>query len=185
VADGKPTKDQLRVMMQALLVERFGLRLHFERQTVPVLALTLAKPGKTGPQLIPHAQGPPCEKTTDTSDSTPQGTTATVFPRVCYMYGAHPLQSGLFEFGSRSTPMSQLAQVLPHMEDQGYPIVDQTGLVGSYDFTLSFVLRSRQPPMDGPEFLTSLKDQLGLVLKKTTEPLEVLVIDHVEEPSPN
>ena len=59
------TKDQYRLMMQALLAERFGLKLHFEMREMPVLTMVLAKPGLPGPRLIPHDKGQPCqEKTT-------------------------------------------------------------------------------------------------------------------------
>ena len=53
--DGDPakdTKDQMRLMVQSLLAERFGLVARYETKQVPVFALTLAKPGKTGPQLF-------------------------------------------------------------------------------------------------------------------------------------
>ena len=53
-AEGNPTKDQMRLMMQSLLAERFKLAVHFETQEVPVLAMTLIKPGKLGPKLTPH-----------------------------------------------------------------------------------------------------------------------------------
>src|SRR5579884_1780205 len=54
------TKDQMRLMMQSFLAERFRLAAHFETPTLPVLALILAKPGKPGPNLLPHDKGPPC-----------------------------------------------------------------------------------------------------------------------------
>jgi hypothetical protein len=54
-ASGNPTKDQMRLMMQSLLADRFKLAIHFETQQVPVLALVLVKPGVTGPKLRPHA----------------------------------------------------------------------------------------------------------------------------------
>jgi hypothetical protein len=60
-APGNPTKDQMRLMVQALLAERFQLAVHFETHETPVLAMTLAKPGKTGPGLRPHAEGPSCD----------------------------------------------------------------------------------------------------------------------------
>ena len=56
-AEGNPTKDQMRLMMQSLLADRFKLVVHFETQEVPVLALTLVKPGKIGPKLRRHAEG--------------------------------------------------------------------------------------------------------------------------------
>ena len=50
-APGNPTKDQMRLMMQSLLADRFKLRIHFETHEGPVYALTLVRPGHTGPKL--------------------------------------------------------------------------------------------------------------------------------------
>src|SRR5579863_8342925 len=47
-ADGNPTKDQMRLMMQSLLAERFKLKVHFETKELPLFALTLVKPGTPG-----------------------------------------------------------------------------------------------------------------------------------------
>jgi hypothetical protein len=47
-AEGNPTKDQMRLMMQSLLVDRFKLVTHTERQTKPAFNLVLAKAGKPG-----------------------------------------------------------------------------------------------------------------------------------------
>jgi uncharacterized protein (TIGR03435 family) len=60
-AAGNPSKDQMRLMMQSLLAERFGLVVHFEIQETPVLAMTLVKSGRMGPKLRPHAEGPSCD----------------------------------------------------------------------------------------------------------------------------
>jgi hypothetical protein len=60
-AEGNPTKDQMRLMMQSLLADRFKLAIHFKKQHIPALALILDKPGKTGPKLRRHSDGPPCE----------------------------------------------------------------------------------------------------------------------------
>src|SRR5262249_19793491 len=73
-AEGEPTKDQLRLMMQSLLADRFKLAVHYEHMEVPVLALVLDKPGKTGPKLYPHSDGVPCDVSPPPSD---------VFPPVC------------------------------------------------------------------------------------------------------
>ena len=59
-AEGNPTKDQMRLMMQSLLADRFKLKIHFETREGSVLAMTLVKPGKIGPKLRPHSDGPPC-----------------------------------------------------------------------------------------------------------------------------
>jgi uncharacterized protein (TIGR03435 family) len=58
---GAPSKDQARLMMRALLVERFQLAIHFEKQEKPALALTLIKPGKLGPGLHRHDEGAGCK----------------------------------------------------------------------------------------------------------------------------
>jgi hypothetical protein len=68
-APGSPTKDQMGLMMQSLLAERFRLAVHFEMRTKPVLALVFAKPGKTGSRIQPHSQGLPC----DAKWTAPQG----------------------------------------------------------------------------------------------------------------
>ena len=66
------------------------------------------------------------------------------------------------------------------------PVVDQTGLVGLYDFTLHW---NRSPDPDigdtAAPFRGALKSQLGLELKPTHAPIDILVIDHVERPSEN
>jgi uncharacterized protein (TIGR03435 family) len=74
------------------------------------------------------------------------------------------------------------------------PILDRTGLTGKFDLIIEFAPRPKftQPPDassqssdTGPTFLEALKDQLGLKLESTTGPVDTLVIDHIEEPSPN
>jgi len=59
-ATANPTKDQMRLMVQSLLADRFQLAAHFEAREVPVFELKLARAGQRGPKLIFHADGPPC-----------------------------------------------------------------------------------------------------------------------------
>ena len=74
------------------------------------------------------------------------------------------------------------------------PVVERTGLVGTFDFALEFAPQidgplppgaDFQPDPSAPTFLEVLKEQLGLKLESQTGPVDVLVIDHIEEPSPN
>ena len=99
-----------------------------------------------------------------------------------------------FYLGSRDTTMQRVADSLPFLGNLGRPVVDQTGLTGTFDFTLNFVRESNQPlspgaetqpAPQGPTFLEALQEQLGLKLKPIKAPLKILVVDHVEEPSPN
>jgi len=78
------------------------------------------------------------------------------------------------------------------------PVVDHTGLSGRFDFTLTWVPDEFQFPdlkvpgaptipsvTDGPDLFTAFQQQLGLKLDSTKEPVDVIVIDHVEKPSEN
>lgn len=71
------------------------------------------------------------------------------------------------------------------------PVVDRTGLSGNFDFLVRITVRWRPGSPDaegdesGPTFPEVLSDQLGLKLKPATAPIDKLVIDHIEEPSPN
>src|SRR3984957_9616263 len=58
-AQSNPTKEEMRLMMQSLLIERFHMKVHHEMREVPVYALILAKPGKMGPNLKPHPSDDP------------------------------------------------------------------------------------------------------------------------------
>jgi uncharacterized protein (TIGR03435 family) len=67
-AQGNPTKDQMRLMVQSVLADRFKLAVHYETRKLPVYALVLSKEGKLGPQLKP-ADGS-CSSTSDDSKTT-------------------------------------------------------------------------------------------------------------------
>jgi len=192
-AEGNPTKDQMRLMLQSLLTERFKLAVHFERRQTQVFALVLDKPGRMGPKLRHHADGAPCDVAGDDEDSR-DGPAATpkVFPRHCGTYALWSMPNYVRFIGSRDTTMPLIANFLAADANLARPAVDQTGLKGNFDFTIQYSRDSIAPPAvgaepepQGPTFLEALRDQLGLKLKPTMAPVDVLVIDHVEEPSPN
>ena len=68
-------------------------------------------------------------------------------------------------------------------------MVDQTGLKGAYDFTLKWrsdqFVPSDASGTDAPSFFTAIQEQLGLRLVPSKAPVEVIVIDHIEQPSAN
>ena len=190
-----PTKDQMRLMMQSLLADRFKLTVHFETQKVPALALTLAKPGKTGPSLRPHAEGPSCDVPVPSSARGPSASNSEVFPLECNVYGLSGRADHTLLAGSRNTTMELIAASLSSLPDGlERPVVDRTGLTGKYDFTIEWTPESNGsaasaagvlPAPQGTTFLEAVKEQLGLKLESTKAPLKVLVIDHVERPSEN
>jgi bla regulator protein BlaR1 len=180
-----PTKDQFRLMMRSLLADRFKLAVHFETQQGSIFALTLAKPGKLGPKLRPHGDGPPCDASAGTD----------VFPAMCDAYAMETTPDRMHvRNGSRNTTMALFAANLPGISGLSIPVVDQTGLSGRYDFAIEWspqpsdpfaTILALQPDPEGLTYLDAMRDQLGLKLESAKGPIQVLVIDHVERPSEN
>ena len=92
--------------------------------------------------------------------------------------------------------LTQLADRLAPLV--GRAVIDQTGLTGNFDFDLEWTPDNvrvapapndgpRIPPVnpDGPSLFTALREQLGLRLRSTRGPVEVLVIDSVSQPTPD
>jgi bla regulator protein blaR1 len=182
---GNATKDQKRVTMQSLLADRFKLSVHFETREMPVFALVPLIPGETGPKLQPHPEGVPCP--THWVGDLPEG-----IPPSCGIFGGGP-GDGRASIGGRVVTMTQIANALTQ-QDSGMdrPILDQTGLTGKYDFVIVFTPSSspKYGPeyvqrIGGPTFEEALRDQLGLELEATTGPVDVLVVDRIEEPTLN
>jgi bla regulator protein blaR1 len=192
---GNPTKDQIRLMMQALLADRFKLAIHFETRTVPVFALTLAKPGVTGPNLRPHSEGPPCDPVVTDFAANPKSAKTDVYPRECEVYALSGRPDHTVMGGSRNTTMALIAASLTSFPDGlSRPVVDRTGLTGRYDFKLEWTPEENhsagtaepaQLESQGTTFLEAVTEQLGLRLVSTKAPIKVLAIDHVERPSEN
>ena len=165
---GMPSSEQIREMIQKLLAERFALKFHEEKRQMTAYALTV---GKDGPKL------------TKSADQSGLGG-----------FSMGPL--GVLHAGSDT--MGDFV----HMLEGGIldrPVVDETGLVGKWDFTLKWTpdetqfggmpVRVSLPAADDanapPPLFTAIQEQLGLKLEAQKMDVPVLVIDHVEQPSPN
>ena len=204
-ADGNPTKDQMRLMMQALLADRFKLKVHFESREGPVLALILVKPGKLGPKLRPHSEGPPCpdsfEMDKPFTPLPPPTKAGVVFPAQC---GTSAQVQGTSEgtwIGSRNTTLGLVASDIYGLAslngEVDKPVVDQTGLEGKFDYvlelpagTISIFPKPPNPdnPLPDPKgtpFLNAVREQLGLKLVSSKGKVRTLIIDHIEKPSGN
>jgi uncharacterized protein (TIGR03435 family) len=161
---------QLNQMLQALLEDRFKLRVHWESRTMPVYALTVAK---KGPRLTPTAG--PAEQPMLLTSRLPNGNSRSTFKYV-------------------DTSMQDFATEWGDYMD--HPVIDRTGLKGNFDFTLEWESEPDEPSSNGagmiasrlhlgPSMFTALEENLGLKLETTKASVEVLVIDHVEQPSLN
>jgi len=188
-AGGEPKKDDMRLMVRALLAERFKLAWHFERREEPVLELVLARPGELGPQLTRHGEDQPCG----------QGATSRGDPKFdaipCGSAGLVSASTpGRGRISGRAEPIARLAALLSNnsFADVNRVVLDHTGLTGNFDFTVEWAAGDpaaspSRPANDdaGPTLAVALRQQLGLTLRATKAPIDVLVIDRVERPSGN
>jgi len=191
--EGNPTKDQFRLMMQALLADRFKLAIHYETRQLPVFALVLDRPGKLGPQLRPHPEDSPCSTAPPAPGLSP--TVADGFPEPCgALAGVRASVPGRARAGARNMAVAMIATSIPPLSGVDRPILDKTGLAGRYDFVIEWTPEIKgplppgstfQPDPTGPTFLEALKEQLGLKLESQTGPVDVILVDHVEHPSEN
>ena len=169
-APGQPNVDQMKMMIQKLLTDRFQLKFHFEKRDLPVYAVRLARTGA---------------KITQSQDD-PKGIPGWGFGRNA---------SGMI-MNFHNSPMSQFTAVLQNSTDR--PVVDQSGLTGRYDFTLNFTPDAAMAALLGgppapagdnpdaaPDLFAAFQQQLGLKLEQTRAPVDVMVIDKVERPSEN
>ena len=103
---------------------------------------------------------------------------------------------GRFRGGARNVPISMMASMvtIPEITGVDRPVLDKTGLTGTFDFVIEFTPQftgplppgaNFQPDPTGPTFLEALKEQLGLKLESETGPVEVVVVDRVDHPSEN
>jgi uncharacterized protein (TIGR03435 family) len=165
------TDDEVRLMFQSLLADRFQLRLHRETRELPEYELT---PGKGQPRMTPSSEAPMTVTIEDRRFTQRPGTCGISL----WLEGSHLV--------CHAAPLEKIvAQVIGQL---GAPVVDRTGLTGAYDLNVHFIpdrqkLDADAPP--GPSLGDALQEELGLKLVKGKGPVEVLVIDHMEKPSEN
>jgi uncharacterized protein (TIGR03435 family) len=189
-----PTKDEMRLMMQSLLEDRFKLVVHRETRQVPVFALTLVKPGKTGPQLKQHDPTSSCSTTpSKQSPAAPVASLVGLWPTQCRdgMEIWAPDAPRRQRSGGRDMSMDAIASWLTGTDEIDLQIVNHSDLTGTFDFIIEFEpehpesVSAGNAPVEGPSFLDAMKDQLGLQLKKQMGSASFFIVDHVEYPSAN
>lgn len=156
---GQPNRTQQQEMLQKLLAERFGLKLHREQRPLNVYAIQIAK---GGPKL-----------------------TAAAHPDAQPTQHANQQGAAICNKMNSATMADFVLDMQFFVEDR--PLVDQTGLTGRYDISLCYTPDDAQSTDSNapPGLFTAIQEQLGLKLDAVKAPAEVLVIDHVEQPSPN
>jgi uncharacterized protein (TIGR03435 family) len=155
------THTQRAAMLQPLLADRFHLKLHHETKYLPVFNLVLAK---GDPKLQPTPGAPD-----DMISSTCQ-----------YTRGPGYAQAA-------RCSMNNLVDALRDIT--GRTVIDKTSLTGLFNYTLRWTPDNAPAPAasdtPAPDIFTAIQEQLGLKLEPSTAPLDVLVIDSAEKPTPN
>src|SRR5262245_13431546 len=181
--------NQLKAMLRSLLEDRFKLKVHLESKESSVYAMTVAKGGPrmslSADQTSPDVNGPTRQ-------------------------GAGPnrgvIRVGVGNLVGNASTMSRLANVLSQRLDR--LVVDNTNLTGRFDVRLQWApspgenvfdpngarlateiidMRGRSLPLDpaGPSIFSAIQEQLGLRLESSRDLVDMLVIDHAEQPSEN
>ncbi len=185
---GTPSKDQVRWMMRALLVERFQLAIHFEKQERSALALSLVKPGKLGPGLHRHDEGAGCK--VSGPPPKPEGQISGLDWLPCNTYFALDRPEGAIFAAARNTTMRQLAAFLSNVGGYGRTVVDQSGVAGAIDFGVEYTKPKSEGDVEHSALPSetleeALRDQLGVKLKPVKALLDIPIVDQVSVPKDN
>jgi uncharacterized protein (TIGR03435 family) len=192
VPDGA-TKDNVKLMWQNLLAERFKLTTHRETREMESWVMVLAKGGLK----VKEADGEPALSAAATS---PGGGNKLQVDSEGYPKlpagSSMAIINGKARWRASGRTMEQLASTLG--AQLGQPVADGTGVKGKYDFALSWdaggqraglgagaaaggaPLAGISPPDNGPDLFRAVQDQLGLKLERKKESVEMLVVDHFE-----
>ena len=181
-AEGNPSVKTMRgPMLQALLEDRFQLKIHRETKEGPVYFLSGAR---GGPKLQSFTEGS-CKPW-----PTPPPPQLTKEYCTRMIYGIKPAVEAQ---GATLDEFSKLLRVVV-----GRPVIDKTGITGRYDIRVKFSREGTElaaihligpspasDPTGPPSIFVALEEQLGLRLDSAKGPVEMLVIDHIERPSEN
>jgi uncharacterized protein (TIGR03435 family) len=155
----KTTEQQLRIMLQNMLIERFQLKFHHETTETAGFALLIAK---NGSKLQPSRNDD-----TQLLFAGPQGEVV-----------LKPFPGQPVSLTARKVSIPVLLGLLSAVGGHG-PGIDRTGLTGEYDFKLAW------DEMVGPDLSTALREQLGLRIDGAKVPVSTFVVDSAEKPGPN
>ena len=181
-APGSVVRD-IPARLRALLAERFQLSVHSEMRQVPVYEMLAVNQGQLGPELRPSRYD--CAVALPQS---PRNLTTENAPRdaknrpLCWGQDFPPPLSAPIEVwaGSAGVLATRLLQYVDR------PVIDKSGLKGSYEWALRFAIPLTAEPSDErPSIFDAMRQQLGLKLEASRAPYEVLVVNSIRSPTPN
>jgi uncharacterized protein (TIGR03435 family) len=175
--------NEISAMQQSLLADRFHLKAHFETRVLPVYEIVPAKGGlkiTEVPAPPEHKPGDPPPPPPSPGKQLPPGSEMDTFS-----------SNGLRVLNARAIQMPLLARTISFSgatEIEARPIVDHSGFTGYFDIkdlTWAALNANTTNAPDAPSLSQALQDTLGLKLVPGKDPIEVLVIDSIDRPSPN
>lgn len=192
IPDGA-TKDEIKLMWQNLLADRFKLKVHRETREVPAYELSVAK---GGPKLQESVEEPPPAADAPRPAPGPgRGPKlgADGYPELGPGMGM-AMMNGKARWRAKKYTTEQLANMLGIQ--LGQPVANATGLEGKYDFELYWATGGPRraaiagqsdggavpeaTDSEGPTLIEAVQKQLGLKLQPKKSPVEVVIVDHVE-----
>jgi len=194
------TKEQLPLMLQKMLADRFQLTVHHETRDLQKYDLVVAK---NGPKFQEAAPPPPPKEDAGADPPRPPAPhplklAADGYPDLAKGGFGMAIMNGRARLVNPQMTMQMLAsQVSGQLAS---PVTDATGLTGKYDISLFWVSSSgfagaRPAGPDGsaapeeeagPTLMQALQNQLGLRLESKKGPVDFIVVDHLEKtPSEN
>lgn len=201
------TKEQVRLMMQNLLAERFKLTIHHETKEMPMFQLVVAKGGHKLKEVVEE----PAPKDGDAAPATPGP-----MPRITMDKNGYPVlppgkgpMTIMLNGRARTQGQETMEQFAGMLANQmGRPVTDATGLKGKYEISLywepdGISMGGAPPPPppgavgpppgaggptaslpegeSGPAMFSALQEQLGLKLEPKKGPVDIIVVDHIEK----
>jgi uncharacterized protein (TIGR03435 family) len=202
-------QKELLPLLQSLLADRFKLKTRMEAREMSLSDLVLARSdGRLGPQLKPSKSdcSNMAELNAKRAEAVARGELASIMPKPgefisCTFAPNLAGGPGNISLHGDGQEMKTLADVLSQFT--GKYVRDKTGLTGLYDFDVKLDMQvlmglvqklgvnvpagalANLPQADGSSLMTALNEQLGLKLESSRGPVDVLVIDRVEAPTPD
>jgi len=206
--DATLSPKELMPLVKNLLIERFKLKAHTESREIQVYDLVMARSdGRLGPDLKPSKSdcSNAAELNAARADGIAKGDLSAVLPKAGEVFPCTvtPMVAGgaaNFAVHGDGQEVAQLIELLTQLT--GRQVRDKTGLTGRYDFDMKLDIQAvlamaramganvpaaaaNITPSDGSSLMTALNDQLGLKLDSVRVPMDVVVVDSVEAPSPD
>jgi uncharacterized protein (TIGR03435 family) len=189
--DQPPRREESLLMLRALLVERFGLRIRKETRQVPSYVLTVAKAAKLGPHLRRSEYNCAAAKATrrDNPNWTPPPALDFDGKPLCTAPNFSQPKPGVITLGDVGPLEGFIKQSQAFFDRR---VIDETGLNGNFEWRVTFSINpkspttpSDEPDVDVPPIPVAVQSELGLKLEGRTRPAETYVIDSLAMPTPN